>query len=213
MNGGVLIEGSINPVVHDGHCEYFTGDCVQIGKGTAQTVGGVVRSIYPANAGTGNSVVHLGNNGSGQLMNTLAEDIDMGVSPPTYTLQDDQHLVNLPTGSTAWPHVSYYSPGGLASADGQAFTLLGHVNNNISGSSGNPDNTGTCTLSATIPPSCTYTFNTATPWSSAPVCTASDQTNAAALKVLATTTSLTITGGSGATGSDKVGYQCQGNPN
>ena len=216
MKGGILIEASKNPVVRDGHCEWYSDDCVRINKGTGQTVGGEVRDIYPANASGTTSVVRLGTNGPGQPMSTLAEDIDIGppstVSPP-YTappaIIDDQHGITLPPGD--WPHVSYYAPGGMASADNQAFTLLGHINNNITGSSGNRDNAGTCTLSVSVPPTCTVNFALA--WTTAPVCTASDQTSAAALKAAATTTSLTITGGTGAAASDKVAYQCQGNPN
>jgi hypothetical protein len=54
----------------------------------------------------------------------------------------------------------------------------------------------------------TYTFvNT---WVAAPVCVASDQTTADALKVAVTTTTLTVTG---ATTTDSIAYVCVGNPN
>jgi hypothetical protein len=204
MKGGVLIEGSISPVVQDGHCEWYTDDCVKIGGGTAQTIGGVIRSINPSHDDNTIAVVHLGTNGSNQTMSTIAEDTDIGIigSTPPNTLQDDQHGITL--SSTNWPHVAYYAPGAMASSDGQAFTLLGHINNNV-GLTGYKDNAGTCTLSGTC---ASITFST--PWLHTPVCTASDQTNIASLKVVPTPTTLTITGSSIG---DVIAYQCQGNPN
>ena len=124
-----------------------------------------------------------------------------GSNPPN-TIQDDQHGITL--SSTNWPHVAYYAPGGMASSDGQAFTLLGHINNNV-GLTGNKDNAGTCTINGTCG---TLTFST--PYNSTPVCTATNQTRAAALKIAPSGGSLTITGGM--TG-DVIAYQCQGNPN
>jgi len=69
------------------------------------------------------------------------------------------------------------------------------------------DTTGTCHLNSAMPGTCTMTFNTH--WSVAPVCVASDQTSAGAIKVAPSTTQVVFSGPS----SDVVAYHCFGNPN
>lgn len=65
------------------------------------------------------------------------------------------------------------------------------------------DLAGTCTLGT----SCAVTFHQA--YAVAPVCVATDQTAAAAVKSVPTTTGVTLTG----TGTDVIAYHCFANPN
>lgn len=69
------------------------------------------------------------------------------------------------------------------------------------------DLAGTCTASAST--TCTVTFTTA--YTSAPSCTATDQTNITTVKVTPSTTTLVIT--TVASSSDVFAYHCIGNPN
>jgi len=69
------------------------------------------------------------------------------------------------------------------------------------------DTDGTCQLNSIVPATCTVHFNTH--WSVAPVCVASDQTSASAIKVAPSTTQVVFSGPA----SDLVAYHCFGNPN
>ena len=127
----------------------------------------------------------------------------------------------LGAGTTMWiddlqVEVNASSPSAFIPTKGSAFTSIvglvapgvttaqltntGHVNQGAA----NGDLAGTVTLSGG---SATKTFGTV--YSSAPVCVASDQTAANAVKVTTTTTTATFTG----TGTHVVAYVCIGNPN
>lgn len=176
--------------------------------------GGLIHNIDVANWLKGLGVIHLGNNGSPNLnssnsgfvpesmqtalvsINARLGQVTAGGTTPLVV--DDQHGLTL---GANWPSLSYYSPGGFLSTDGQGLTLYGHANN----ASVNTDNSGTCTIASG---SCTMNF--AVPWVNPPVCVATDQTHAALLRVMPSTTNLIITGGSN---SDVVAFHCEGNPN
>jgi hypothetical protein len=115
----------------------------------------------------------------------------------TGTISDNE-AAELGMNLSAWPD---NAPAAAVS------TLRGHdlmLQQHLTQPSGSHDVAGTATLS-----SGTVTVTFATAFASAPVCVATDQTAANAVKVAPTTTNLVITG----TGADVIAYQCIGNPN
>lgn len=71
------------------------------------------------------------------------------------------------------------------------------------------DISGTIALTSGTPSTATFTFTT--PYTSTPVCTASDQTSASAIKVAPSTTNVVFTGPNSVT--DTIAFICVGNPN
>jgi hypothetical protein len=71
------------------------------------------------------------------------------------------------------------------------------------------DVSGTIALTSGTPSTATFTFTS--PYSSAPVCVASDQTSASAIKVAPSTTNVVFTGPNSVT--DTIAFICVGNPN
>jgi len=114
------------------------------------------------------------------------------------------------SGDTFILNAATFNAGGflnLSSSTGRGLQFIGTAGQHIATKQAGNDIAGTCTFSGTA---CTVTFTTG--YAAAPACTATDQTAAAPLQVTPGTTTLVITGGTGAGATDVVAYHCIGNP-
>lgn len=104
--------------------------------------------------------------------------------------------------ATQW-HSTFTSPLSYVS-DPLSLNKGTHIETGIAGG----DIAGTCTFALST---CTVTFDTA--FTSAPSCTANDQTAAAPLRVAPSPGTVVIVGGAGSGANDVISYHCIGNPN
>ncbi len=188
---GLWMEGIANPLIGHLHCTNTNRYCEYYAYG--QPLDGGVFYNHDSLQGASAGLIDLGygidNNQSLISFSALNGNI----------IYDQKNKFTL-TSSSAVTKVGQYFPQGLA--------LYTHLNNPPL-PSGTSDNVGKCTLApVSNPPTCFVGFSV--PWNSPPVCTASNQTNTAAVKVIANTSGVTLVG---ATAGDVVAFQCEGNPN